>query len=847
MSELRKSGIEVLGEIPWGAYFCNFYETKQDLLEILVPYFKAGLQNNEFCLWILPTRIITAAEAKAALKKAVPELDRLIAERHIEILDQPGFYMEGNAFRLKHILREWNEKLKGALASGFDGMRVSGDMFWLSESNWEEFYAYEKKLSYSIHAIPIIVLNTYPLAKTGAADIFDIIHAHQFALARRKGEWEVVETAIQMQAQDEIKRLNKELSHIRLPVPKPTFALKYAAAVLSVTVATLIALYLDVYLVTAPVSLLFCSLIFSTWHGGKRPGLLAVALSVSAFKYFFITPRYSFVIDISQVPRLIVFTVPAVAIVLFIAAQKNMVRSLIKTRNILKGTLLKLKKTNKVLQEEINERKQAQKTLNVKDREFRGIVENTPDHITRFDREFRSVYVNPAVIRTYGLKARELVGKPAQAVFDGLALDVTKDEVLQLHEWITAVFNTGESSEHEMSWPAPIARRHFSVGFFPEYNSDGSVAHVLTVARDITERKKAEDALRESELRYLSLFENMAEGVSYLEAVYEDNTMVDAIYLEVNPAWKGMTGASNVAGRKISEVFPGILDVDHEFFEFLRQVVLTHQPNRFEAYSTFVNKWISLAAYCPREGHVISVMDNITERKLAEKTLQQSYQEIRRLTEHLQKVREEERVHIAREIHDELGQQLTAIKMDVAWIDKNTPKETADVKTKLKNIIELLDGSNQSVRRILSELRPRILDEESLLDAIEWLGRQFSEKTGIPVTFTTTEKEVKVSEQIATCIFRVCQEAFTNIIRYSKAKNITDSIMIAEGEIIFSIEDDGIGFDVIAAQNKKSFGILGMRERVFSMGGKFELDSSPGKGTKITVTLPYGETKDISH
>jgi PAS domain S-box-containing protein len=500
-----------------------------------------------------------------------------------------------------------------------------------------------------------------------------------------------------------------------------------------------------------------------------------------------------------------------------------------------------------VLQEEINERKQAQKTLNIKDREFRGIVENTPDHITRFDREFRSVYVNPAVIRTYGLKARELVGKPAQAVFDGLALDVTEDEVLQLHEWITAVFNTGESSEHEMSWPAPIARRHFSVGFFPEYNSDGSVAHVLTVARDITERKKAEDALRESELRYLSLFENMAEGVSYLEAVYEDNKMVDAIYLEVNPAWKGMTGASNVAGRKISEVFPGILDVDHEFFEFLRQVVLTHQPNRFEAYSTFVNKWISLAAYCPRKGHVISVMDNITERKVAEKTLQQSYQEIRRLTEHLQKVREEERVHIAREIHDELGQQLTAIKMDVAWIDKNTPKETADVKTKLKNIIELLDGSNQSVRRILSELRPRILDEESLLDAIEWLGRQFSEKTGIPVTFTTTEKEVKVSEQIATCIFRVCQEAFTNIIRYSKAKNITDSIMIAEGEIIFSIEDDGVGFDVIGAQSKKSFGILGMRERVFSMGGKFELDSSPGKGTKITVTLPYGETKDISH
>jgi PAS domain S-box-containing protein len=499
-----------------------------------------------------------------------------------------------------------------------------------------------------------------------------------------------------------------------------------------------------------------------------------------------------------------------------------------------------------MLQEEINERKQTQKTLNAKEREFRGIVENTPDHITRFNREFRSVYINPAVIRTYGPKAQELVGKPARMVFDELGLDVKEDEILQLRQWISAVFDTGESSEHEMSWPSPIARRHFSVGFFPEYNSDGSVANVLTVARDITERKEAEDALRESELRYLSLFENMAEGVAYLEVLYEDNEVRDAIYLEVNPAWEGLTGLSNIVGRKMTEVFPGIFDVDYEFFEHFCRVAITRQPERLEAYSTFLEKWLSLATYCPREGHVIVVLDNITERKLAEKTLQQSYQEIRRLTEHLQKIREEERVHIAREIHDELGQQLTAIKMDVAWIDKNIPKENTEVKRKLKNIIALLDGSNQSVKRILSELRPRILDEESLLDAIEWLGRQFSEKTGIPVTFTTTEKDVKVSEKIATCIFRVCQEAFTNIIRYSQAKNISDSIMIAEDKIIFSIEDDGIGFDAIAAQNKKSFGILGMRERVFSVGGKFELVSSPGKGTKITVSLPYEETIDIS-
>jgi PAS domain S-box-containing protein len=236
---------------------------------------------------------------------------------------------------------------------------------------------------------------------------------------------------------------------------------------------------------------------------------------------------------------------------------------------------------------------------------------------------------------------------------------------------------------------------------------------------------------------------------------------------------------------------------------------------------------------------ILSLIHNVTERKKAEETLQQSYEEIRRMTEHLQNIREEERTYIAREIHDELGQQLTAIKMDVAWNDKKTPEETIEIKRKLKNIIALLDGSNQSIRRILSELRPRILDEHGWLEAIEWLGRQFTETTGIPVKFTAPEKDVKVSEQIATCIFRVCQEAFTNITRYALAKNVSISINIIEENIILIIEDDGIGFDAAAIQTKKSFGILGMKERILSLDGKFELVSSPGKGTKITVSLPY--------
>ena len=241
------------------------------------------------------------------------------------------------------------------------------------------------------------------------------------------------------------------------------------------------------------------------------------------------------------------------------------------------------------------------------------------------------------------------------------------------------------------------------------------------------------------------------------------------------------------------------------------------------------------------EGKIISLLGvtrDITERKKAAEEIKNTTEQLRQLTSHLQKVREEERKRIGREIHDELGQQLTAIKMDIVWIDKKTPEETIAVKSKLKNIITLLDESNLSVRKILNELRPDILDDHGLLEALQWHGQQFTANTGIPVEFTTAETEVKLSEPIAICIFRVYQESLTNITRYAGANKVLTSLSINDDNIIVTIEDDGKGFDITSVKNKKSFGILGMKERIRSLDGKFELVSSPGKGTKIIITIP---------
>ena len=213
-------------------------------------------------------------------------------------------------------------------------------------------------------------------------------------------------------------------------------------------------------------------------------------------------------------------------------------------------------------------------------------------------------------------------------------------------------------------------------------------------------------------------------------------------------------------------------------------------------------------------------------------------EEIRRLASHLQDIREDERKRIGREIHDELGQQLTAIKMDVAWVNKKIPNEPALIKNKMKNVINLLNSSNQSIRRILNELRPNILENHGFIESVESLGRQFTKNTGIPVVFKSPDIEPKLSESVITAIFRIYQETLNNITKYAYASKVLTTLSINEDILIFTIKDDGHGFDPLIISSKKSFGILGMKERIILLGGHFEIISSSGNGTKITVSLP---------
>ena len=208
--DTRKSGIDVVGDIPWGTHFCFFYETKEDLVDTLISYCKAGLENNEFCLWVV-AEPLTIEEAVDALKSAVPNIDRYLAESRIEIVPACEWYFQGGIFDLKRVTDGWHEKLARASARGYAGVRVTGDTAWIEKKDWKDFCEYEEGLNEAVADQRLAVLCTYPLAACGAVEILDVVRTHQFVLARRHQSWDVIETAGHKQAKAEIKRLNEDL------------------------------------------------------------------------------------------------------------------------------------------------------------------------------------------------------------------------------------------------------------------------------------------------------------------------------------------------------------------------------------------------------------------------------------------------------------------------------------------------------------------------------------------------------------------------------------------------------------------------------------------------------------
>lgn len=229
----------------------------------------------------------------------------------------------------------------------------------------------------------------------------------------------------------------------------------------------------------------------------------------------------------------------------------------------------------------------------------------------------------------------------------------------------------------------------------------------------------------------------------------------------------------------------------------------------------------------------------IAERKVIEEDLRRAEERLRAFTAHIESVREDERTRLAREVHDELGQALTGLKMDLSWLEKRFPKEPEEAAGRMKSMFRLVDATIQSVRRISSALRPQVLDDVGLIGTLKWQAREFQVRTGIRCKVDLPAEDLALDPAQSTAAFRILQEALANVARHAGATRVDISLRVDTDHFILKIVDNGRGVSEADLRNPKSLGLLGIRERAFLLGGKVDIEGKGGKGTMVSLSIPH--------
>jgi PAS domain S-box-containing protein len=492
----RKTGIDAVGDAPFGTHFCLFYGTKEDLIDVLVPYFKAGLESNEFCMWVT-SEPLSEEEAKEAMRRAVPNFDRYVERGQIEIVPHTEWYLKGGAFSLQRVLNGWVEKLNQALAKGYDGMRVTGNTFWLEQRGWKNFVDYEQEINRVIGKYRMIALCTYSLEKCATFEILDGVCNHQFAVIKREGKWELIESSEFKRAEEALQENEERFRQVAENAQEWIWEVDSNG----------------LYTYASPVAERMLGYKSEEIVGKKHfYDLFAPedreALKKAAFKAF--TQKQDFREFVNR----------------NVHKQGKLVWLSTSGTPILdkKGNLLGYRGTDT----DITERKRTEEALQESERRLKNIVDNSSDQIFMLDRDCRFLVVNKSAADLFGLSPQEMVGRSISEVFpETIAAQFSKN--------IKNVFDTGKRMFLDEKMVAKGRELYTSTSLNPVKNDNGRVITVSGIVRDITERKQMEEKLKqyseqlealvqkrtkelsESEKRYSVLVEEASDGVAILQ------------------------------------------------------------------------------------------------------------------------------------------------------------------------------------------------------------------------------------------------------------------------------------------------------------------------------------------
>jgi PAS domain S-box-containing protein len=497
-----------------------------------------------------------------------------------------------------------------------------------------------------------------------------------------------------------------------------------------------------------------------------------------------------------------------------------------------------------------------EKRLKESEEKYRTLFEASTDAIFLETLEGRILDCNQSASQMLGYTKKELLNL---TVNDLVPEDIAKSlpDIITEEQTTGGIFKEAVNKRKDGSLiPVEVSTRLMKVG---------GEQLVVAYIRDITERKKIDEALQYSEKRYKSLFSMMrlmCDNVPDLIWAKDLNKK----FLFTNKAicekllnakdTDEPIGKSDIffaeRERKAHSKNPEYYTFDDICADSDAVVMKTKKPKRFDEFGNVKGRFLFLdvykAPFWDENGKMIGTVGcgrDVTkekqieeERRRTEEKLKKSQKQLSSLTAHLQSVREEERANVAREIHDELGQSLTALKMDLTWMEQKMPNDQTVLAKKIQNMIELTDATIQSVKRISTELRPGLLDDLGLSAAIEWQAEEFQNHTGIDCKMTIQPEEIILNEVLSTAIFRIFQEALTNVARHARATQVQACLTQKKHGIQLIVKDNGRGLPEEKMHNPKSFGLIGIRERASFLGGEVKITSEKNVGTTLSVSLP---------
>jgi two-component system, NarL family, sensor histidine kinase UhpB len=459
-----------------------------------------------------------------------------------------------------------------------------------------------------------------------------------------------------------------------------------------------------------------------------------------------------------------------------------------------------------------------------------AVLELIPDMVFIVDAEEHVLYLNEVAAQALGKRPADVVGRKQAEIF-GPELATRHSHAIQ------HVFRTGEILVTENQQDLHRTPVWIDTRLVPWRAPDGAVVAVVGIVRDVSQRRQAQERLELREAFLRGMLDNFPHMVWFKDP--------EGKFLVVNQPFADATGKvrpSELVGLTDFDVWPhelarGYVADDRTVMRTRRQLQVEEQLSvhgKIRWVETFKSPVVDVS------GRVIGTTGlghDITQRRQLQEEQRQSREQLRALAAHVESVREQERVRIAREIHDELGQSLTCMGMDLAFLDKQIDPDNREAAARVAALVELVKDTIRCVRRISSELRPSILDDLGLGAAIEWLARDVEARSQITCAVEVPE-EISLPFELATPLFRICQEALTNVTRHAHATQVSISLACHDGKLLLTVKDNGRGITEEEIRRHGSLGLLGMKERVALLGGSLEVKGQPGEGTTLAIHMP---------